>query len=372
MKYFVYAYNYVTLHKAIIYTEKEWGENNTYIIYTTSIVDAPKALVDNKYNNFILDPGQYKDIDHKIILPPVIVALSSEKRMVRRFIEYITEQEPDFYQKIGIVVFRDVALRESILIDKLKKIYKSVEVIMIEEGLGVYKYTGKPFVSLKKIVKKAIYRIFGVPTIHLDELPHGSNPLTDQIICMHPDKLHNKKQLYGKIITKQIDIFSEEYCDFFIREVMRSTIARKKYGFVYLSQPIFPTNRFKDNENYDIFLRGLFKLLLNYGNVVIKPHPLDQWDYDKYECEQINRCPEELSKVAFELLFGYFGNPRALTLYSSAACNIHSKTPNIFLYDFFPEVINKDLFGKEFFADNNLIRCQSFKELKEVLDSSEL
>ena len=366
MKYFAYAYNYTTLHKAIIYAEKEWGINNTYFIYTTSVIDPPRALVDNKYNNCVINPRQYRSR----IKIPVVSALLAEKRVVDSFIEYITKQELDHNQKICIVVFRDVALRESILLKKIKKIYKSVEIIMIEEGLGVYKNTDKPSISIKKIAKEAIYSIFRMPTIYLYELPHGSNPLTDQIICSHPEKLISTKQTKGKKLLKQIDIFNEEYCDFFIRKVMKTNLAQRKYDFVFLTQPLFPTDSVTINAKYDVFLLDLFALLSNYGNVVIKSHPLDQWNYEKYECEQINRCPEELSKVAFELLFGYFCNPRAITLYSSAACNIQSNKASIFLFDFFPEIINKDLFKKEFFADNNLIRCQSFEELKEILEYS--
>ena len=372
MSYFVYTYNYITLHKAIMYAELEWGIENTYIIYSTSIIDAPKALKNNKYNNCVIDPRKYKNIRNSIIEIPIISALVHEKRIVEGIIGYINEQEPDINQTISVVVFRDVALRESLLIKDIKQIYKSVEVIMVEEGLGVYKNTNKPSVSLKTLVKKTIYHILGLPTIYLDELPHGSNPLTDQIICSHPEKLNSTNQTNGKKIIKQINVFNKDYCDYFIREVMMVEITQKNYAFVFLTQPLFPTDKPKVNDKYDKFLNHLFKLLSYYGNVVIKPHPLDQWDYDKYESESINMCPKELSKIAFELLFGYFGNPRALTFYSSAACNIQSKEPGIFLYDFFPEIIDKDIFTKESFNDNNVIRCRSFEELEDVLNYSEM
>ena len=38
--------------------------------------------------------------------------------------------------------------------------------------------------------------------------------------------------------------------------------------------------------------------------------------------------------------------------------------PCLFLYDFFPEIINKDIFPDQFYEDSGIIRCKTFEELE--------
>ena len=354
----------MTLHKAIIYAKEEWGFNNTYIIYASSKTDAPKALKIGKYNSRIINPEELRQHNKKKGIA-TISYLISNKRIVRDFYKYITYNAPNHDEKICIVVFRDTLIRESLLTEKVRKNYKNVQIIMIEEGLALYANSANPTTSsYKALIKSILYRVAGIPTIALNYVPHGCNPTTDIIICSRPQLLKDLERGKGDNYIQEIDVFNKDNCSFFIHEVMMTEISDDKYDFVFLTQPLFPTNNSMLNKKYDDFLVHLFSILSIHGRVLIKTHPRDTWDYYKYTNEHIHLCPSELMKCAYEIIAGHYGAPQTITLFSSAACNAKNTKKILFLYDFFPEIIDRDIFSDEFIKENNIIRCKTFNELQ--------
>lgn len=366
MKYFVYTFNYVTLHKAIIYGNQKWGIENTFIIYTTFNAPPPQALIQGKYNNLIVDSMKY-ELDVHLKGFTIINDLVSAKRIVREFEKYIIQNEPDFSQKICLVVFRDTRTREILLIDKIKKKYKNVEVILIEEGLALYAKTSNNVAAGNNFIKKTIFRLAGVPILAAFSLRHGYNPMTNRIICSRPQLLIGTSLDKGNNVEQQIDVFSKENCDFFITNVLMQKIDNKVYDYVFLTQPIFPSQNDNLNSKYQTFLEKLFSITSKYGTLLIKQHMRDTWDYSGFVSKTVHVCPLELSKCAFEVLSGHFGNPQFITLYSSAACNLNNNKPSIFLYDFFSEIINENIFTEQFIMDSGIIRCKTYDELEDNL-----
>ena len=350
----------------MIYAKCEWGIENTFFIYTTMITQPPEGLVKKKFNSFFIDPDSFlHNWQTKGIF--TIDYLLASKKTGRCFLKYIRECAPDPNEKICIVVFRDTRIRETILIDMAKKAYRNVSVIMIEEGLGLYAKTEIEPHSLRNTVKGILYRLTGVPEMALYHLPHGYNPATERIICSMPHVLKNTELDKGDNLVQQIDVFSKENTDYFIREVLMEDVPDIKYDYVFLTQPIFPMQDQKQNDKYDRFLQQFFSVISRHGRLVIKPHPRDLWDYEKYVGANIEICPPQFSKWAFEILSGHFGNPQTITLYSSAACNGTNSKPVIFLYDFFLDIVGEDLYTPQFIRDNGIIRCGTFDELERAL-----
>ena len=368
LKYFAYTFNYVTLHKAIIHGEREWGVENTFILYTNAVTDPPKALLEGRYQSLIVnkDSAPRNGLMKRL---PTVSSVLEEKRLVLEFVEYIRQNEPDRKQIICLAVFRDTQLRDTMLIETVKKEYKNAVVMLIEEGLALY--AGAPVVpkGWKTGVKKMVYRVMGVPTLSLSNLPHGTNPRTDIIVCGYPQALKGTKRDKGENLRQEIDVFSKENCDHFIRDVLMEEIPDEAYDFVFLTQPLFPMADEGMNRRYEQFLRQLFDLLSAHGTVLIKQHPRDAWDYTPWLSKKVSVCPVKLSKCAYELLSGHFDHPQPITLYSSAACNVKTGKPTIFLYDFFPEIIPPDLFSEKFLRDNGIVRCRSIDELKANLST---
>ncbi len=366
MKYFVYAYNYITLHKAIIYAKDQWGFNNTFFMYTTSNAEPPKALVAGKYNNIIIDSEKHHRHYRNTTLA-YINELIASKLLAKSFVKYIHSQARGRKEEISIVVFRDTLSGEAILSRTIKKKYKNAKIIMIEEGLALYASYKPSKNTIKDYMKFILHLFFHVPVLCAKYIPHGCNPTTDTIICQHPQELRELRRCKTNDIEQETDVFGRENCDFFISNVMMEEIDEKTYEYVYLTQPLFPDRNEQENRKYDDFLKSLFSLLAQYGRILIKPHPQDKWDYSGYVDDTVNLCEPKLSRCAYEIISGHYGDPRPVTLYSSAACNGNMAQSPIFLYDFFPELINPYIFDDHFIMKNGIIRCKTFKEIEKHL-----
>ena len=366
MKVFVYAYNHITLHKAITYAKTQWGFEDTFFMYTTSNAEPPKSLLISKYNNIIIDLKKYNMHYHNSILC-YINDLVTNKLVIQKLVKYIHLQATNRKEEIRLVVFRDTLTTEALLIKTIKKEYNNVKIVLIEEGLALYASYTTSKNTISDYVKRIFHLIFRVPVISAKYIPHGCNPATDMIICQHPQELIKLQRCKTTDIEQEIDVFSRENCDFFISNVMMEEIDEKTYNYVFLTQPLFPNEKENENEKYDAFIKALFSILIQYGTILIKPHPRDKWDYSKYVNDMVNLCDPKLSRCAYEIISGHYGNPRPITLYSSAACNGNAGKHPIFLYDFFPELIKQDIFDNDFIRENGIVRCKTYKELEEQL-----
>ena len=371
VNYYVYAYNYLTLYKAIIYAEREWGVSNTYIIYTSFLKDLPIGLLHSKYNIYVISSA---NISHKTIGGiniNYIDRLLDEKVIVNFIISYIKSIERKCNsRKNTLVVFRDTLIRESLLISKMKRYCKDIKIILIEEGLALYASPSKPVLNTKLITRYILHMIMGIPVLPLKGYPHGCNILVDEIICRRPEAIKRKKQDKGNNIIKERDLFCKEDCSMFISDILMINMSEIDYDYVYLTQPLFPRLSSSENNTYDVFLKKLFSITSKYGKLLIKPHPNDEWDYSKYKSDKVVLCDSNIANCPFECLMGYYGNPQTITLFSSAACNINSSKPNLFLYDFFPNIIRSDIFGEEFIQDYSITRCKNFVAFENALYKS--
>lgn len=369
MKYFVYTFNYLTLLKTITYAENEWGTVNTHILYLASATapPPPNGLSEGDYKTHIVCYNQYykRPIISKLVYFAEVFAY---KKIVNDFLNYIESQAPNKNENIKLVVFRDNQDIEVLLIKEVKRKYKNVEVILIEEGLALYASEYKRLMTLNESIKKSFLKLMGISPLSYSGLPHGCNPAIDKIICRYPEALYGKRQDRGNNITKEIDVFNAENSRHLMRDILKLEIEDDSYDFVFLSQPIFPRNNSLLNKKYDVFLKELFGITSQYGNLLIKPHPHDLWDYTPYEAEKVSVCNKTIAQCPFECLMGFYGNPQTITLYSSAGCNSPSNKPVIFLYEMFPEIIRKDVFSEQFIEDNNITKCKNFEEFQKAMN----
>ena len=360
MKYYVYSFNYLTLFKSIIYAEKEWGVDNTFIIYTPYVALPPAGLI-KKYNSYVVrHPKQGKRNDY-------YATLSNCKKIAREMLHYIEKNEQDRKSDISIVLFRDNMITETFLIKLTQQEFSNVTFILMEEGLGLYAEEKQIPGGFKLSIKKIINRFFGIPSFPLLGFPQGCNPNVDLIICSKPEALIGKRQDRGNNLVREMVLFTNENCQHFLLDVLNIDISEKAYDYVYLTQPLFPSGNRKQDEMYRAFLKTILEIMTHYGKVLIKPHPRDTWNYDEFASRAIDIAGLGTSKCPFECLMGYYGNPQTITLFSSAGCNIDTGKPNIFLYDMFPDLIRKDIFDEDFIKNNNIQRCSSMQEFEAAL-----
>ena len=326
MKYYVYTFNYLTLFKSIIYTEKEWGVDNTFIMYTPYIA-LPPAGLEKKYNSYIVrTPRREKRKNY-------YTKLSDCKKIAWEMLRYIEKNEQNKESKIKVVLFRDNMFTETFLIKLIKQKFSNVTFILMEEGLGLYAEKKQTSVGLKMSIKMVINRFFGIPSFPLLGFPQGCNPNVDTIVCSKPEALKGTYQDRGDNLVHEIELFTKENCQFFLLDVLNIVIPEIEYNYVFLTQPLFSASNQKQAEKYRTFLKRIFEIMTHYGKVLIKPHPRDTWSYEEFAKGAIDVADSRTSKCPFECLMGYYGNPQIITFFSSAACNTYSGKPSIFLMD---------------------------------------
>ena len=365
MKYVVYAYNYLTLFKSLIYADEEWGNENTIIIYTTLISDPPRGLENSKCKICICNVQENTCCfrDKNGYLAHILNEKAVAKSIFQCILRLINNDNFKF------IVFRDRVIKDTILLKMVKRRYPKTNISLLEEGLGIYTFSRIKNNSnkIKIIIKMLMHILLGVPLYSFFDYPLGSNPLVDEIICRKPELIKDRKELSHKKIVKEIEVFKKANCKYLINEITKISIPKMEYDYVFLSQPLFPNNNENDNRIYEEWLKMILSIASEKGKVLIKPHPRDKWKYTEYTSERIDICDLKLNDCPFECIVGYYGNPQTITIYSSAGCGVDTGKPNIFLYDMFPNIVANDLFEPDFLRNNNIIRCASIQEFRNAL-----
>ena len=364
MKYIVYAYNYLTLFKSLIYADKVWGNENTIVIYTPFISSPPRGIENSKCKVWVCTLQDNNCYSRGKI--GYLADIFNEKAVAKSIFQCIIRLVSN--DKFNFIVFRDRLIEDTLLIKMVKRRYPNTNIILLEEGLGLYASSSIKISNRFKIIAKMIIHILlGVPLFPLLDYPIGSYPLVDEIICRKPELIKERKELSHKKLVKEMEVFKRTNCQYLINEIAKISIPKMEYNYVFLSQPLFPKNNENDNHKYEEWLKLILSIASEKGKVLIKPHPRDKWKYTEYTSKRINICDSELTDCPFECIVGYYGNPQTITIYSSAGCSVDTGKPNIFLYDMFPNIVPNDLFESDFIRNNNIIRCTSIQEFRNAL-----
>lgn len=346
------------------YAENVWGLRNTSIIYTTFAEDAPRGLLNGRYNYHIITKEECFRSTSGLCLN-YINRLKTDKTLSTKIVKIIKSESQN--DEICYVVFRDNWDRDVLTINLVKETFDNCKIILIEEGLGLYATNASSKPNAFYLCKIMLHHVMGVPTYSLKGFAHGLYPGIDEIICNKPELLYRRVKNPRVAIKKEIELYNKLNCRSFVNDILKLEIPEATYKYVFLTQPLFSTYDNESGKRYGEFLTQIFSIVRKYGSLLIKPHPKDNWDYSPYLSDEVDLCNSHLIKCPFECLMGYYGNPQTITLYSSAGCSIDTGKPNIFLYDMFPDLIRKDIFDEDFIINNNIQRCSSLQEFEVAL-----
>lgn len=363
MKYIVVSYNYLTLSKSIIYAKHVWGEENTQIIFLPTVSDIKDSEILKKFNILRVELRYPK------------VFLKSFKEICECMVQAKTvlSQINDIAQKydskdLTFVVFKDQQIRECAIINTLKSKYKKAKIILMEEGLALYANITKSSFSIKRMIYSAVKILFGVPKYFLENHPMGLNPAVDKIICSNPEALMHRGFSKNAELEAEYNVFDEDQCDYLLKNLFKADLGGKKIDFAFLTQPIYPRSKF-DDEKYEKFLSELVFTLKKRGSVLIKKHPRDKWNYDSFKDQNVQICDDKVNHIPFECVWGAYGKPQMITLFSSAVCISSSKKRSIFLYNLLPESIGNGRLDEKIVNNPKYVICNNFAELNDVLES---
>lgn len=164
----------------------------------------------------------------------------------------------------------------------IDKYCKDVKIIIVDEGLGLYRKKNKYSKWINFLVSKFMKIIFGVPLISIKKL--GSHPKSQIIYARYPELIYkeNNKQYFKIKFENNI---------------------KPKYGnyLLIIGRPIYEDHTL-EGEEYHLFLKYLFDAIentkmLNKFSRFLKPHPRENTDFYKaFAFDDI------LPKTSFELI----------------------------------------------------------------------
>ena len=355
MEYIVFCYNMLTLTRSIYYADNVWGKDITHIFYSDVFSKLPANIKADYSITVISKDGLDKERGVKAIIDSCLWTKELCKYIYRLAVNY---------ENITLVIFRDNELQEASLIEFLKQRCKcNIHVCLFEEGAGLYAKSKTP--TRYRLLKKIVYGIFGLSRYSLLDRTQGLNENVDIVVCNKPEEYMEKRCDDKEIIVKRMrDVFTKKLSEYITKSITGKPISYRKFDYVFLTQPF---SMFRDeidllNETYEAFLPRVFSILSRKGDVLIKLHPREEYDYSKFINEHISISTEEEKAVPFECLLTNYGYPQMISMYSSVSFNISTEKPSIFLFRIFRIPNSDSLFTESDLFDNNIVVCDSFEE----------
>jgi len=352
MKYIVFSYNLPTLCRAIKYTDVIFGKNNTSLVYIDLVSAIPQQIKED-YNVIELNSNF---LDKKRGLELIIGSCIITNKLWGSVKKVLDDYRND---DVTLVVFRDNEIQEATLIKRIKKYKKDVNILLMEEGSGIYALDR--VAPRFKLLKKIIYSFFGIGSYSLSSYPQGMNKNINKIICSHPESMSAKKIDLKIVIEKMIPIFTYQLNAYIISSVLDKVSKTTQYDYVFLTQPITDFRRNYDEllENHHSLLPKIFDCLKEKGKTIIKLHPRESYDYTQFEDTNIAISSPDESILPFECLMQFYGNPQMISMFSSTSISINADKPSLYLYKMFSIPGVEKLYSENHLKNNNILVCES-------------
>lgn len=359
MRFIAFAYNLFTLSHIIAYTNDVWGRENVDIIYSDIANAIPPTIIEDYKIHYIPANG----VLERRRIDAIICSCRLSKQIWKEADLCISKTK----EEVTLVVFRDNEVEEATLIELAFKKYESrMHLWIMEEGAGIYAQE-RPAVRYLAI-KKLLYNLFGVSRYSLENHTQGVHPCVEKVICSNPELFKNKARSNINIENTR-DVFQDRLNKYLIKSVCGAEKSERKYEYVFLTQPF---DMFRDEygkllELHNRLLPEIFRILSAHGNVIIKLHPRENYDYQKYQNDRVNVSSEQEKILPFQCLMQYYDSPQMISMFSSASIGVKNDSPSIYLFKLFEIPGVNKLFDEKFYKENNIIACNTLKEFENLI-----
>lgn len=244
-----------------------------------------------------------------------------------------------------LLIFNDTEPISWKLMKEIKKKNKESKIVLIDEGTGLYNFLSSKKDSNIDIIKSVFTRLVGN---EIKYRPIGMSKEIDVIVAKEPNQIPSIKSKGKKIVKQTIEVLYnertvEEFMIAFIKENFDFYNVQNDIKTVlFIDQPISeyinPVNSIANEEK---FMIELFSNISRDINIIIKPHPRD--DFSKYKnilkhFSNVSVVKGKLALAPIECLLAIFRNTTILTYNSSAGINAKYINPKIrvcFIYPVF-------------------------------------
>lgn len=307
-------------------------KNGDVLIYIGNFKNGKtlKLMIDNTFNNntlFAKDFYYYRT--------SVIRLLKFRKNQ-----KYLLKMIKGYFFG-SIILFNDI---DPVAQWIIKRVKCSGDIIIIEEGIGVYRNTKKRHEKMFKIAGKIF---FGRSFENVRRI--GESSAVSKIICSEPEKLSLNQS------KKKIEVLEELDYSAISKELRINRISGYSW---FIGQPLVEDGIVSE-QKYLSYIKIIKEVEKKKGKkLILKPHPRE--NLQKYNNIHMKLVSD--SDVPVELLIDNSSDVNVFTIYSSAILNI-SKMKNVksyVLYKIFDIKVNieEDLFDKQ-----NIITAHTISDI---------
>ena len=360
INYSVYiCHSIITLYKSISFSVLH-NESDSSIFICTSY--------STKFDDHLI--GQIQK-DFNVILCPYTgfrngkLRLISWRRYLNRLIRIINGHSSN--KANTLYVFLDQDMYMPTLIEWFKK-KENNKVILLEEGLGLYSLpSDNKTVGRSNNIKKYLCHLLGINPYCFYNSIIGMNKNIDAVYCSSPGDFQRTNKLNDIPICYEGNIFNRSnlnsFFSYFSVEPEDLGIIESA-DFIFLTQPIL---EYISEEEYETLIIDILNILKKYGNIVIKKHPRDNYNYQNILDDQVFVCDDAINQIPFELISQYASSARMITFSTSCCNNIASKKKSIFLYNLVPSDKFIEISKGIIFSNNNIEVAGSLYEFEQML-----
>lgn len=251
-----------------------------------------------------------------------------------------------------VLIFNDV----DPVVQYCINIINSEKIVLIEEGIGLYRDTVRRNICFFKVLGKFF---FGSAYENISRI--GESGKVAQIECMFPEQLSLKQKM------KKINKMSLANYDRLSKLIGINQIAS---DFWFIGQPVVEDGVLGEDEYINIINR-LLSLTEKNIRWIIKPHPREEISkYEKIKNRKILII--ENFQVPVELMLNSVGFTKIITLYSSAILNLKN-IQNVTCISLLHVVCQKlvDYKIEELFQKNGIIIPDNWDDLKNKLKNDD-
>ncbi|KZE38889.1 hypothetical protein AV656_08290 [Bhargavaea cecembensis] len=276
-------------------------------------------------STFCSDLIEKKMKENKIIIIKGLRSFRGKPLNLFRYIREIKKRAKNINANFdgNLFLFNDGNPFNQIFISNLRN---SRDVILIEEGIGLYRDVKKRHHFLYDVIGKSIFGLSFQNTRRI-----GGHKNTSIIVCNLPECLSDIQ------LEKEIFLINE-FCsiDKNFLSSLNKTIPKEKFD-IFISQPLVEDGVLPENL-YIKKLDSIFKKVIRKNhNFYIKPHPRESKNKYTYFEKKYGVKIVEDKDIPIEIFLSNQDSSFVYTVYSSAFYNIakYLKLDNFLLYDLF-------------------------------------
>ncbi len=299
--------------------------NMEFFIYSDFKIDLPADIMSHLKMTYQIQAVKYDQNYNQGIKR--FTGWSRHAKQICAVIKYVSRH----YFRVNLLLFHDNWAFFPAIIEDFTKIKNASEIILLEDGISLY----NPYRKTKErhlFIKKMLFRVLGLSAYALTSGGIGWNKHLSVILCQNPDDPAFEERRKCVPMKYEGPMFTKESLASFMLKLgipQQLLDEISAYDYIFLTQPM---EEAVGSRLYLNITKEVLSCFQGENKIVIKKHPRDQQNYEKWASKNVSVCDESLNAVPAECLINYLSGIHVLTFSSSAGFHMKDRGKSIFLF----------------------------------------